>query len=136
MKLLTVNFVQCTVKSCSSSPDCFPLHLDQQSDELPLELAHEDVDFSAEFVTGILGRIDWPALLTTTKELGNHQLPLDKPEIANPHAPENAQVLKDLHTLLLETQIVQGSMRCAACGHVYFIRDGIANFLLPGHLVQ
>ncbi|KAK9452683.1 hypothetical protein V1511DRAFT_507181 [Dipodascopsis uninucleata] len=136
MKLLTANFVQCTVKSCASSKDCFPLHFDQQSAEMPLELAHEDVDFNVEFIANILPRIEWRALITTTRELGNNQLPEEKPDIVNPHAEENLQLLKDLHTLLLETQIVQGSMRCANCGHIYFIRDSIPNFLLPGHLVQ
>ncbi|KAK9433982.1 hypothetical protein V1505DRAFT_397138 [Lipomyces doorenjongii] len=136
MKLLTANFVQCTVKACGSSPDCFPLHFDQQIPDLPLELVHEDVDFSPEFICNVLPRIEWAALLMTARELGNTQLPDAKPEIENPHAAENEQLLRDLHTLLLETQIIQGSMRCANCGHIYFIRDSIPNFLLPGHLVQ
>ncbi|KAK9467642.1 hypothetical protein V1512DRAFT_261634 [Lipomyces arxii] len=135
MKILTTNFVQCTVKACGSSPDCFPLHFDQQTEDMPLELAHEDVDYSPEFVYNILPRIDWPALLITAHELGNDQLPMNKPEIKDPRAPEHEQLLKDLHILLLETQITQGTMRCANCGHLYFIRDSIANFLLPGHLV-
>ncbi|KAK9460709.1 uncharacterized protein V1516DRAFT_696385 [Lipomyces oligophaga] len=136
MKLLTTNFVQCTVKACASTPNCFPLHFDQQTDELPLELVHEDIEFSPEFIYNILPRIDWPALLTTSRELGNNLLPEQKPNIENPNAPENDQILRDLHTLLLETQIMQGSMRCNSCGHIYFIRDSIPNFLLPGHLVQ
>ncbi|KAK7204671.1 subunit of an adoMet-dependent tRNA methyltransferase complex (Trm11p-Trm112p) [Myxozyma melibiosi] len=136
MKLLTANFVQCSVKACSATPKCFPLHFDQQTADVPLELAHEDVDFSPEFIYNILPRIDWPALLITARELGNNMLPETTPEIENPNAPENEQILRDLHTLLLETQIIQGSMRCENCNHIYFIRDSIPNFLLPGHLVQ
>ena len=45
------------------------------------------------------------------------------------------QKLKDLHTLLLETQIQEGKLVCGNCGHEYPIKEGIASFLLPSHLV-
>ena len=47
----------------------------------------------------------------------------------------NEAMLKELHTLLLETQIMEGKLVCGNCGHEYNIREGIANFLLPSHLV-
>ena len=43
--------------------------------------------------------------------------------------------LQRLHKLLLETQIVSGTLVCGNCGHEYAVREGIANFLLPAHLV-
>ena len=45
------------------------------------------------------------------------------------------QKLKDLHELLLETHIMEGKLVCGECGHEYAVREGIANFLLPSHLV-
>jgi multifunctional methyltransferase subunit TRM112 len=45
------------------------------------------------------------------------------------------QKLKDLHNLLMETQIMEGKLVCGNCGHEYAVREGIANFLLPSHLV-
>src|SRR6266699_7195548 len=45
------------------------------------------------------------------------------------------QLLQDLHRLLLETTIVTGKLVCGNCGHEYAIKEGIANFLLPSHLV-
>lgn len=42
--------------------------------------------------------------------------------------------MRDLHTLLLETEIREGKMVCGNCGHEYKIKEGIANFLLPSHL--
>lgn len=48
---------------------------------------------------------------------------------------EPGQVLKDLHTLLMETTIQNGKLACANCGHEYAIKEGIANFLLPSHMV-
>ncbi|KAI9838779.1 MAG: hypothetical protein M1838_004494 [Thelocarpon superellum] len=44
-------------------------------------------------------------------------------------------VWKDLHTLLLETQVTEGKLVCGNCGHEYNVHQGIANFLLPNHLV-
>lgn len=45
------------------------------------------------------------------------------------------KMLRDLHKLLLETQVREGKMVCGNCGHEYRIKEGIANFLLPNHLV-
>lgn len=42
--------------------------------------------------------------------------------------------MRDLHTLLLETEVREGKMVCGNCGHEYKIKEGIANFLLPSHL--
>ena len=55
-----------------------------------------------------------------------------------PHRDEEEEeeaTLRDLHKLLLETQVVEGKMVCGNCGHEYRIKEGIANFLLPNHLV-
>lgn len=48
---------------------------------------------------------------------------------------EEEKMWRDLHTLLMETQVVEGKLVCGNCGHEYRIKDGIANFLLPNHLV-
>lgn len=47
----------------------------------------------------------------------------------------DSAVWRDLHRLLMETQVIEGKLVCGNCGHEYRIRDGIANFLLPAHLV-
>lgn len=44
------------------------------------------------------------------------------------------KAMRDLHTLLLETEVREGKMVCGNCGHEYKIKEGIANFLLPSHL--
>lgn len=48
---------------------------------------------------------------------------------------EPSQILKDLHLLLMETTIQNGKLACANCGHEYAVKEGIANFLLPSHMV-
>lgn len=42
--------------------------------------------------------------------------------------------MRDLHTLLLETEVREGKMVCGNCKHEYKVKEGIANFLLPSHL--
>jgi multifunctional methyltransferase subunit TRM112 len=42
--------------------------------------------------------------------------------------------MRELHSLLLETDVREGKMVCGNCGHEYKIKEGIANFLLPNHL--
>ena len=48
---------------------------------------------------------------------------------------QDEKKMKDLHTLLVETQLMEGKLVCGHCGHEYAVREGIANFLLPSHLV-
>ena len=48
---------------------------------------------------------------------------------------EGTQLARDLHRLLMETTIQEGRLVCRACGHEYAVKEGIANFLLPSHLV-
>lgn len=59
------------------------------------------------------------------------------PDIVNTTSESEAShetVMRDLHTLLLETEVREGKMVCGNCGHEYRIKEGIANFLLPSHL--
>lgn len=63
MKLLTLNFLSCAVKTCKSSPLSFPLH------PKDAELAKDEVDPNPDLLTNILPRLDWSALRTTAAEV-------------------------------------------------------------------
>ena len=65
-------------------------------------------------------------------------------ESTNGHSIQNAstsagkdeeQVLRKLHALLIETSVQEGKLVCGNCGFEYPIKEGVGNFLLPGHLV-
>lgn len=56
--------------------------------------------------------------------------PMTTPELSS----TDEKVVRDLHTLLLETEVREGKLVCGNCGHEYRIKEGIANFLLPSHL--
>ena len=75
------------------------------------QLVQEEQDFNGEFIASMLEGID-------------------------PIMEDDQAILKDLHTLLVETQIVEGKMTCGNCGHIYYIKNSIPNFLLPPHLCQ
>lgn len=66
-------------------------------------------------------------------KLGFNHIPCEKPERA-PASEEEEAVMRELHKLLLETDVREGKMVCGNCGHEYRIKEGIANFLLPNHL--
>ncbi|KAL8652725.1 MAG: hypothetical protein Q9226_004143 [Calogaya cf. arnoldii] len=129
MKLLTVNFLTCAVKSCKSSAESFPLHFQDA------ELEQRAIGYNPTFLSNILPRLDWDAVTTTALELGFTKLPATKPE-GSADTEEEHKVMRDLHTLLMETEVIEGKMVCRNCGHEYKIKEGIANFLLPNHLVD
>ncbi|KAL1855763.1 hypothetical protein VTK73DRAFT_8475 [Phialemonium thermophilum] len=127
MKVLTLNFLTCAVKACKTSSNSFPLH------PKDAELVHDDVEINEQLLSNLLSRLDWNALRVTSTELGFPELPELPPTFEELRADEKK--LKDLHSLLVETQIMEGKLVCGNCGHEYAIREGIANFLLPSHLV-
>ncbi|GAO17006.1 uncharacterized protein UV8b_03184 [Ustilaginoidea virens] len=127
MKVLTLNFVTCAAKACKSSSDSYPLH------PKDAELVQDEIDLNPDMIINVLPRLDWAALRTTSSELGFPDLPEQAPSAEQLRADE--KMLKDLHHLLLETQMAEGKLVCASCGHEYHVKEGIANFLLPSHLV-
>lgn len=62
MKVLTLNFLTCAVKTCKTSADSFPLH------PRDAELASDDVELNPQLLVNLLPRIDWNALRTTSTE--------------------------------------------------------------------
>ncbi|SGZ47585.1 CIC11C00000005675 [Sungouiella intermedia] len=128
MKFLTTNFVKCPIKACDLSVDSFPLQFSE------CQLVQEEQEFNPEFIVHMLERLDWPAIVQVAKNLGNESLPQVKPENLDPIMEDDQAILKDLHTLLVETQIVEGKMICRNCEHVYYVKNSIPNFLLPPHL--
>ncbi|KAF6827414.1 Trm112p-like protein [Colletotrichum plurivorum] len=140
MKILSLNFLTCAVKACKSSAASFPLH------PKDAELAQDDIEVNPQLLLNVLPRLDWAALrtnaterfqrmktLTTPSQLGFPELPSEAPSAEQLESDD--KMLKDLHHLLMETQIMEGKLVCGNCGHEYAIREGIANFLLPSHLV-
>ncbi|EDK44372.1 hypothetical protein PVL30_003386 [Lodderomyces elongisporus] len=130
MKFITTNFVKCAVKACQSSTDSFPLQYKE------CQLVQQEQEFKPEYVLHMLDKLDWDAVVAVARDLGNDSIPQTKPEGLDPIMEDDVVVLKDLHTLLMETQLVEGQMVCKNCQHIYYIKNSIPNFLLPPHLVN
>ena len=82
-----------------------------------------------------LGFTNVPAETPNAAPLSTHLDPTGAAALNISEAPAaDDKVMRDLHTLLLETQVREGKMVCGNCGHEYKIKEGIANFLLPSHL--
>jgi multifunctional methyltransferase subunit TRM112 len=143
MKLLTLNFLTCARKACKPNPESFPL----QPKDCTLEILPTPLNL--QFLTNILPRLEWPALITFTSELGLSGLQPEIPERQelvvgdiseevgkdDLEEREATELGRELHRLLMETTIQEGKLCCRACGHEYAVKEGIANFLLPSHLV-
>jgi multifunctional methyltransferase subunit TRM112 len=147
MKLLTLNFLTCARKACKPNPASFPL----QPKDCTLEILEQDLNL--QFLVNILPRLEWPALVQFTSELGLSGLKSDAPEKVelveggqadggqaeggevDAEGKEPTELAREMHRLLMETTIQEGKLCCRACGHEYAVKEGIANFLLPSHLV-
>ncbi|KAG9603227.1 hypothetical protein KCU77_g1158, partial [Aureobasidium melanogenum] len=132
MKLLTLNFLTCARKACKQEPAAFPLH------PRDAELERVEMELNPEFLVNVLPRLEWKAIRSLGEELGLPTLPETAPEesdLMDETTKEPTQTLKDLHALLVETSVSNGKLVCGHCGHEYAVKEGIANFLLPSHLV-
>ncbi|KAI9870806.1 MAG: hypothetical protein M1830_003788, partial [Pleopsidium flavum] len=160
MKILTTNFLTCALKTCKTSPLSYPLHF-KDAELVQQELEYNPtfivnilprVDWDALKITA--GELGFTTLPTTkpspspsTSTSAANALTPPASHPSNPTSPsyslatptpatsdEDEKLLHDLHTLLLETQVMSGKLVCGNCGHEYAIKEGIANFLLPNHL--
>ena len=73
MRLLTHNLLACHAKTCGASSNNFPLALRN----VQLELI--EAEFSPDFLRGFLPKLDWTALVTTARQLGDTSLPDAQP---------------------------------------------------------
>jgi multifunctional methyltransferase subunit TRM112 len=164
MKLLTTNFLTCAVKACKSSSLSFPLHYRDATlertdiDFNPLFMRNilPRVDWEALKTTanelGLAAMVPEknPVEVNTGADDGEKEMKrteegmevdgqgqndsLDDLKEAK-HKADDEDILRKLHTLLLETSVVEGKLVCGNCGFEYPIKEGVGNFLLPAHLV-
>ncbi|PIA18746.1 hypothetical protein COEREDRAFT_38771 [Coemansia reversa NRRL 1564] len=122
MRLITHNMLKCHVKNCKNPDKQFPLQFKD------VKLEQIEAERNDEFLVRMLPRLDWSALLKTTKELG-----IVIPEKVPANPADDDEFLQALHTAILEMHVKEGSMICNGCGHEYKITKGIPNMLLAEH---
>ncbi|GMM28917.1 RNA methylation protein [Martiniozyma asiatica (nom. inval.)] len=122
MKILTTNFLQCSIKSCNTFPLSYSVN-----DSTALQRTEQEQN--PELLNSLLERLDWGALAQVCQQLG-HPIPQTKPDEIT------QEILNDLHLLLMETEIVEGQIQCPKCEHIWYIKGGVANLLVPPHLAN
>lgn len=86
-----------------------------------------EVDFNPEFIARMIPRLNWEAVRSSAQVIGcAEQLPVDVPE----DAAANEEFLQQLHHVLLEVDITEGTMECPETGRQFPIQNGIPNMLL------
>ncbi|KIJ09316.1 hypothetical protein PAXINDRAFT_164387 [Paxillus involutus ATCC 200175] len=119
VRLITHNLLACHVKGCTSNN--FPLMFQDVQIEL------REAEFNPDFVTNILPRLEWGALVDAAKQVGDTSLPPEQPEMMDD------DLLRQLHHVLMEIHVVEGAMICPNCKHSFPISNGIPNMLLAEH---
>lgn len=94
MRLLTHNLLACHSRHCTQTSNNFPL----QFKDVKLELL--ETDFNEAFVRGFLPKLDWHALVSTARQLGDTTLPETSPDLSDPMLDD--ELLHNLHHVLLE----------------------------------
>jgi multifunctional methyltransferase subunit TRM112 len=123
MRLLTHNLLQCHVRGCNTKN--YPLRFEDA------QIMTEESEMNPDFLVRMLSKIDWTVLRGTALQLGITTLPETVPD----QPDEDEAFLQALHHVLMETRVVNGKLICDGCGHIYRIKDGIANMLLSEHEV-
>jgi multifunctional methyltransferase subunit TRM112 len=63
MKLLTLNFLTCAIKTCKTNPSSFPLH------PRDAELEIQEAELNLPFLKNILPRLMWEEIRVIAREV-------------------------------------------------------------------
>ena len=164
MKILTTTFLTCAVKSCRSSPASYPLHfrdatlLRTEIEYNPLLLRNLLPRLNLDALEVGVSELGLGSMLPSRQSLeqiaegasagkdeekgeetgeGTGEAEGEKAsmELDEGKEGDEEEILKKLHALLIETSVQEGKLVCGNCGFEYPIKEGVGNFLLPGHLV-
>jgi len=161
MKILTLTFLTCARKACKAHPSSFPLH--PRNAELEIADVTLNLLFLRNMLPrlewaalrqvcaelGLQGLADECPAPADLVEGGEARGAGEEGDAAEASAAADVMEVEgegdgggrpsklavELHRVLMETCVVEGSLVCGNCGHEYAVKEGIANFLLPSHLV-
>ncbi|GLD92427.1 hypothetical protein PINS_up000960 [Pythium insidiosum] len=133
MRLLTHNMLLCNVKACQETASREP---GQRPLNFPLKIVPEmdgvvvlETVFSKQFMLHIMNSIDYPALVQTTKELNHPDVPV-LPDTLPQDLSNEEDLLKQIHRVILDTNIVEGELVCNNCARSYPVTNAVPNMML------
>ncbi|XP_036597851.1 multifunctional methyltransferase subunit TRM112-like protein [Trichosurus vulpecula] len=119
MKLLTHNLLSSHVRGVG--PRGFPLPIQAT------EIRVSPMDFNPDFVTRMIPKMEWTALVEAAESLGHlSELPRQLAE----GYEKDEEFLRKVHHVLLEVEVVEGTLQCLESGRLFPISRGIPNMLL------
>ncbi|KAL6657569.1 hypothetical protein ACP70R_005349 [Stipagrostis hirtigluma subsp. patula] len=126
MRLLTHNMLASNVRGVTSG---FPLKLE------PVKWCTKEVELNADFIRGMLPKIDWKALVAATRALGLPELlpeeqPAEDEIFAEGAADVEGSAIRRIHHALLEIHIEEGTLVCPESSRAFPIDKGIPNMML------
>ncbi|XP_025771400.1 multifunctional methyltransferase subunit TRM112-like protein isoform X2 [Puma concolor] len=113
MKLLTHNLLSSHVRGVG--PRGFPLRL--QATEVRIN----PVEFNPDFVARMIPKVEWAALLEAADTVPKE--PIEGYE-------HDEKFLRKMHHVLLEVDVLEGTLQCPESGRLFPISRGIPNMLL------
>jgi multifunctional methyltransferase subunit TRM112 len=133
MRLLTHSHLVCVRRGC---PKQFPLQL------APTKVEQEETECNEELILHLLPTLDYPVLYSAASVCGlESDLPkpgeekdsLDINELSKgtqERTEEAIRMIQLLHTILLDTHVMEGNLVCEGCSRKYPIQQGIPNLRL------
>ena len=100
----------------------------------PLRIVPSKVDvipteYNKELTKKFINKVDFNGLIQAIKDLNISDIKYDY-KCLNQNDFENEEVLKELHNILFETILIDGSLQCSNCGIKYPVNNGIADMVL------
>ncbi|XP_030074935.1 multifunctional methyltransferase subunit TRM112-like protein [Microcaecilia unicolor] len=118
MKLLTHNLLTSHVKGVLRG---YPLII--QANEVKVS----NVDFNQSFVARMIPKLEWSALIQAADSLGHLS---DLPQELISDYESNEDFLRKVHHVMLEVEVIEGTLKCPESGREFPIIRGIPNMLL------
>ncbi|TRY90130.1 hypothetical protein DNTS_031617 [Danionella cerebrum] len=118
MKLLTHNMLTSHVKGVIKG---YPLIIKAT------EVKVNELDFNAQFVSRMIPKLEWSALIQAAEWLGHSQ---NLPDAVVENYENNEEFLRKVHRVLLEIEVIEGSLQCPESGREFPISKGVPNMLL------
>ncbi|XP_059378378.1 multifunctional methyltransferase subunit TRM112-like protein [Carassius carassius] len=118
MKLLTHNMLTSHVQGVTKG---YPLIIKAT------EVKVNQLEFNAQFVSRMIPKLEWKALIQAAEWLGQSQ---DLPSTPKPNYESDEDFLRKVHRILLEVEVVEGCLQCPESGREFPISKGVPNMLL------
>ncbi|KAK3564589.1 hypothetical protein QTP86_022831 [Hemibagrus guttatus] len=118
MKLLTHNMLTSHVKGVTKG---YPLLIKAT------EVKVNEVEFNPQFVSRMIPKLEWSALIHAAEGLGYLQ---DLPSTPVSNYDNDEDFLRRVHKVLLEVEVIEGTLQCPESGREFPITRGVPNMLL------